>query len=208
MGAKLESTLVPISRTIREQVTGQIRDEVIAGAIAPGAVLRENDLAKRFGVSRGPIRDAFLQLANEGYLAYEANRGVTVRHPPDQSDRDFIADLRRQIEIHVVTKGFGQITEAGQREVEDALADLNEACLSGELASIKRCDLDFHEAILAACGGESLLPAWKQLCSRMVLVYDRLSDVSQVHAEHQRIYEALCDQDLDGLINALTDNIT
>lgn len=199
---------MPISRTIREQVTCQLRDEVIAGEITPGAVLRENDLAKRFGVSRGPIRDAFLQLSNEGYLAYQANRGVTVRHPPDQSDRDFIADLRRQIELHVVTKGLGEMTDAGLDEVETALAALNEACVLGELAAIKRSDLEFHEAILAACGGESLLPAWKQLCSRMVLAYDRLDDISQVHTEHQRIFESLQDQDLNRLINALTQNIT
>ncbi|QDT68516.1 putative HTH-type transcriptional regulator YdfH [Planctomycetes bacterium MalM25] len=199
---------MPISRTIREQVTCQLRDEVIAGAIAPGAVLRENDLATRFGVSRGPIRDAFLQLSNEGYLAYQANRGVTVRHPPDQSDREFIAELRRQIELHVVTKGVSQVTNDGQSQVEDSLAALHEACLAGDLAAIKRCDLDFHEAILSACGGESLLPAWKQLCSRMILVYDRFSDIGLVHAEHQQIYEAFRSEDLDGLIKALSDNIT
>ena len=56
-----------ITRTIREQVTNQIRDEVVAGNLPAGHPLREGELAERFGVSRGPIRDAFLQLSQEGF---------------------------------------------------------------------------------------------------------------------------------------------
>lgn len=196
-----------ISRTIREQVTGQIRDEVVAGDLAPGVVLRETDLAKRFGVSRGPIRDAFLQLSNEGYLAYEANRGVTVRHPPDRSDRDFIADVRAQIEVHVVTKGIELLNSESLESLRRSLDELEAACLSRDLVAIKRCDLGFHEAILSECGGESLLTTWKHLCSRMVLTYDRLSDLRQVQTEHERVYAALESRDLVELANALRDNI-
>lgn len=197
-----------ISRTIREQVTCQLRDEIIAGDLGPGSVLREAELAKRFGVSRGPIRDAFLQLSNEGYLAYEANRGVTVRHPPDQSDRDFISDLRRQIEVHVVTRGIDQLDDGSLARISDALDALNEACLAEDHASIKRCDLDFHEAIMLECGGESLVPAWKQLCSRMALTYERLPETDLVHAEHADILAGLQSKNLDEAVRALGENIT
>ncbi len=197
-----------ISRTIREQVTCQLRDEIIAGDVGPGSILREAELAKRFGVSRGPIRDAFLQLSNEGYLAYEANRGVTVRHPPDQSDRDFISHLRRQIEVHVVTRGIDQLADSALGRISDALDALNEACHAQDSASIKRCDLDFHEAILLECGGETLVPAWKQLCSRMVLTYERLPNTDLVHAEHADIFAALESRDLEQAVHALEENIT
>lgn len=197
-----------ISRTIREQVTCQLRDEIIAGDMGPGSVLREAELAKRFGVSRGPVRDAFLQLSNEGYLAYEPNRGVTVRHPPDQSDRDFIADLRRQIEIHVVTRGINDLTGEAIARVSTSLDVLKAGCLAEDHAAIKRGDLEFHEAILLECGGESLLPAWKQLCSRMALTYERLSKIDLIYAEHERIFNALKQKDLGGIIQALSENIT
>ncbi|MDP6721301.1 MAG: GntR family transcriptional regulator, partial [Pirellulaceae bacterium] len=94
-----------IARTIREQVTNQIRDDLVAGNFPDGCVLREAELAKRFGVSRGPIRDAFLQLTQEGFLAYEANRGVRLREPPDPENREFIVSLRIQIETFVIRKG-------------------------------------------------------------------------------------------------------
>lgn len=198
---------VPISRTIREQVTCQIRDEVIAGSLAAGAVLRETDLASRFGISRGPIRDAFLQLSSEGYLAYQPNRGVTVRDAPDQSDREFIAELRRQIEVYFITKELSTLSDESMQGIEAALGELSNACQSGELTAIKRCDLDFHEAILMACGGESLLPAWKQLCSRMVIAYGRLANIDLVLTEHTEVFEHLRSKDVAAVTTALQQNI-
>ena len=82
--------MAQLTRTIREQVTNQIRDEVVAGKLPAGQPLREGHLAERFGVSRGPIRDAFLQLSQEGFLVYQANRGVTVRKPPEQGHRELM----------------------------------------------------------------------------------------------------------------------
>ncbi|MEM9702887.1 MAG: GntR family transcriptional regulator [Planctomycetota bacterium] len=198
---------MPISRTIREQVTGQIRDEVLAGTLSSGSVLRETELAQRFGVSRGPVRDAFLQLSNEGYLAYEPNRGVTVRRPPDRSDREFIADLRRQVESYVVRKGGPDLSAQGLEEARSALEAMRVACTAGDRTALKRADLAFHETILTACGGEGLIPAWKHLCSRMALLYERLDDLDAAYEEHAKIFEALESGDIDGLERALRENI-
>lgn len=198
---------MPISRTIREQVTDQIRDEVLAGRLSAGAVLRETELAERFGVSRGPIRDAFLQLSNEGYLAYEPNRGVTVRRPPDQSDRDFIADLRRQIEKYVTGQARFPLEAEAIEQVRLALDEMRLACDANDHAAVKRFDLSFHESLLLACGGENFVPAWKQLCSRMALVYERLSDLETVYEEHARILRALGAGDAPELARALQQNI-
>ena len=196
-----------ISRTIREQITSQIRDELVAGKFPAGSALRESELAERFGVSRGPIRDALLQLSNEGFLAYQANRGVTVRHPPDPEDRDFITSLRVQLETHVIKKGITQLTDESIKQIESALNNLKSACDSGDVAVIARCDMAFHQAILVGCGGEDLVPAWKQLCSRMLLIYTRLKDYQQAYREHVQIFEALRTKKKQTTIAAIKANI-
>lgn len=193
--------------TVREQVTNKIRSELVAGHFPAGTMLRETELATRLGVSRGPVRDAFIQLSYEGYLAYQTNRGVSVRHPPDPADQDFITSIRLQIETHVIEKGIANLTEAGIKKVEDALARLKAACLTGESTMVALRDLEFHESILIACGGEDLAAAWRQLCARMMLTYTRLGDYAQIYQEHVDIFVALSAKKAKATIAAIKANI-
>jgi len=180
-----------VARTIREQVTDQIRDEVVAGNFPAGEPLREAELAERFGVSRGPIRDAFLQLSQEGVLAYQANRGVTVREAPKPENRDFIISLRQQIECFAIRRGLSQFSNGGTASIKAALDDLKTACAGGDVATVARCDMAFHEAMLLACGGDDFLAVWKWLCSQMLLTYSRLENYQQLYDEHVAILAAL-----------------
>ena len=199
--------MAAINRTIREQVTNQIRDDVVAGKFPAGQPLRESELAERFGVSRGPVRDAFLQLSQEGFLAYQANRGVTVCNPPDSRDHEFIVSLRQQIECHVIFRGRSKLGEEEWKTLEAALTELKAACESEDVARVAKADMSFHEQILIACGGEDFLPIWKRLCSQMFLAYSRLENYSDIHAEHLAILEALKSGGKRAVISALKANI-
>ena len=183
--------MATITRTIREQVTNQIRDDVVAGKFPAGEPLREAELAERFGVSRGPIRDAFLQLSQEGFLGYQANRGVTVRKPPRAENREFIVLLRQQIESYIIRRGLDQLRNGSLAPIKAALNDLKSACAEGDVTTVAKCDMAFHEAILVACNGDEFLPVWKWLCSQMLLTYSRLQNYQQVYDEHVEILEAL-----------------
>lgn len=194
-------------KTVREQVTNQIRDELLAGRFEEGTMLREVELANRFGVSRGPVRDAFIQLSHEGYLAYHANRGVMVRRPPKPEDREFIKSLRQQIETYVVRQGLSKATDEGIGQVAAALESLRVVCESEDAARVAVCDLEFHEAMLRACDGEDLVGPWRQLCSRMWLNYTRLNNYEEAYGEHVAIYEALAARDSEASVQALLENI-
>ena len=196
-----------VPKTVREQVTNQIRDELVSGRFEAGTMLREIELAQRFGVSRGPVRDAFIQLSHEGFLAYHANRGVMVRQPPKPEDREFITSLRRQIETHIIENGITHLTDDGILRIQRGLEELREACESGEATRIALRDIEFHESILIACGGEDLVGAWRQLCSRMLLTYSRLSNYEEAYEEHVAIFESLKEKKLQPVIDAITANI-
>lgn len=172
-------------------MTNQIRDDVVAGNFPAGHPLREGELARQFGVSRGPIRDAFLQLSQEGLLAYQANRGVTVRQPPESANREFIVSLRQQIECYVIRRGLKKLDDQGLAGIEAALGELQGACAGDDVAEVARCDMAFHEAVLVACGGEDFMAIWKLLCAQMLLAYSRLDNYDQVYEEHVEILHAL-----------------
>ncbi len=194
--------------SIREEITSKIRDELVAGNFEVGHPLRETEMAKRFGVSRGPIRDAFLQLSKDGFLAYQSNRGVTVRHPPAAEDRGFIASIRSQIELYIVGKGFETLTPISLGRIEITLEELQEACISADVVEVAKADMAFHQAILQECGGEDHIQVWRQLCSRTLLTYSRLDSYQEAYCEHVDIFEALRARDRAKALAAIENNIT
>ena len=69
--------------TMRDQICDAIRGEIIAGKLTQNQPIREQTFASRFGVSRNSVRDAFLQLSQEGILFYSPNRGVRPGNNPN-----------------------------------------------------------------------------------------------------------------------------
>ncbi|MGY8768504.1 MAG: GntR family transcriptional regulator [Pirellulales bacterium] len=196
-----------ITRTIREQVTQRIRDDVVSGSFDPGQALRETEFAERYGVSRGPVRDAFLQLSQEGFLSYEANRGVTVKEPPQAEHRDLIVSLRKQVELFVLNRGFDTITDAARLELQQLTDELKRECKAKNVAEIAKCDIKFHQTILEACGGSDFLTIWRWLCSQMMLTYARLENYMDIHGEHVRVLDGILNNNQEETIAALEANI-
>src|SRR5438105_4913646 len=60
-------------RGLRKQVADRLRDDILSGRLKPGEKLAETSLVKRFGVSRAPVREALVQLTQEGLLVGHAN---------------------------------------------------------------------------------------------------------------------------------------
>ena len=199
--------MTPAPQTIRQQITNQIREDLVSGVFPAGTTLRESELASRLGVSRGPVRDAFIQLSHEGFLAYQANRGVTVRQPPDPADREFVTDIRKRMESYIIGKGIKQVTEDAIKTVESSLARLKAACDRGDPMEIAQRDIEFHESILIACGGEDLVGSWRLLCSRMLLAYTRHDSYGQTYQEHADIFQAFKKKSIRATIAAIKANI-
>src|SRR6201988_3015479 len=64
-----------------EEFRQQLADEIVRGDLAPGAALDETDIARRFSVSRTPVREALRQLAASGLIEARAHRGAVVAQP-------------------------------------------------------------------------------------------------------------------------------
>ena len=65
--------------TKADDIARLLEDEIVAGSVAPGTVLRQEQLSERFEVSRTPVREALRRLAALGLVSFEPNRGVRVR---------------------------------------------------------------------------------------------------------------------------------
>ncbi|HKT05736.1 MAG TPA: GntR family transcriptional regulator, partial [Rugosimonospora sp.] len=87
--------------SLREGVAGALRAALVAGELRPGEVYSAPKLARRFGVSATPVREALLHLADEGLLAAVPNKGFRVVEISDR-DLDEIAALRQMLEVPAV----------------------------------------------------------------------------------------------------------
>src|ERR1700751_1142549 len=67
--------------TRAEELRLQLADEIVRGALPPGAPLDETDIARRFSVSRTPVREALRQLVASGLVDAQAHRGAVVARP-------------------------------------------------------------------------------------------------------------------------------
>jgi DNA-binding GntR family transcriptional regulator len=146
-----------------------IRDDILAGRLAPGARLREEELTRQIGVSRTPVREALRRLESDGYTIVEPNKGASV---PIYSKRDVdeIYGLRALLEGHAARRAATRITPAQIAELVRINAAMKqEAALetagNDTEAHMRRSQLnqDFHEVILAASDNNRLFGMVRQL---------------------------------------------
>ncbi len=196
-----------IYRTLPEQIAARLRQEVLSSKLKPGDPLREVDLSERFGVSRGPVREAFRQLTQQGLLVLEPNKGVRVAENPSVEVRPLVVRLRRTIEIFVLESIFERITEDDVSNWEDILADIKTACESNDVDALTEHDLRFHQAIIRSHDDKDLFALWQPIAMRMMMHYNRLDDIMDSYREHERILEAIRAGDRAAAVRALETNI-
>jgi GntR family transcriptional regulator, rspAB operon transcriptional repressor len=83
-----------------------IKKEIITGKLTPGTIFNENDVAKTLGVSRTPVREAVLKLANEGYLTIIPRKGTIVSNISFNDVKE-VYELRYMLEPEIAYKAAG-----------------------------------------------------------------------------------------------------
>lgn len=197
----------PIFRTIREQVVHRLRDDIIGQVYEPGESLREYSLSKRYGVSRSPIRDALLQLAQEGLLVATPNCGMRVAFKLDEKLQPLVVDLRRRIEGFALDKAMKGLDKAGIDLLYERLEAHRQSCSGGELSAIVKSDMGFHRAIVELAAIPELLSLWQPIIASMMLHYERHTNWMESYKEHKAIADAIKKGDKRAAKKALNANI-
>jgi DNA-binding GntR family transcriptional regulator len=197
----------PVYRTIREQIADRIRADVLSGRLSEGTSLREQRLARQYGVSRAPVRDALLLLTQEGLLVAKPNCGVKVGSASSEEIQPPVVDLRRRIEVFALGKVFRRLTQADVDRLDETVEKLRFACREEDIGEMVTHDMALHRYLLEATGDADLLAIWLPIVSRMMLHYSRHRDLMESHREHAAIVDAIRNRDRKAAIRALTANI-
>ncbi|KNC20198.1 GntR family transcriptional regulator [Arthrobacter sp. RIT-PI-e] len=191
----------------REKAYAYLRENVLTDASMQGRFLNEQALAERIGVSRTPIREAFLLLVADGLVELIPQRGAYI---PVVSARQIseLMDLRGVIESHAARASIaaGQPPLAGMQHILAQQAALPDPLTGSAVKEFIRLDALFHQELVDAARNELMSQTYRKLQVRQVLVgVEALIKVEgrreQVCAEHQRIIDALADGDADAAIH-------
>lgn len=191
--------LQPVSReTTASFIAGQIRLGIMNGTFPPGTQLGEADLANRFEVSRGPLREAMQRLVQEGLLHSERHRGLFV-HTLDTDDILDVYLARSAVERTAVSEVVRNCTDEDLQPLQDAVAHMDAAVQEGEWSTLADADLEFHEQLVSAAQSarlvrmnSTLLVETRMCLSMLEPLYVFPVDIAD---EHRGILEALRTRD-------------
>ncbi|MCY4072052.1 MAG: GntR family transcriptional regulator [Chloroflexi bacterium] len=150
-------------RTLVHDVLEALRQAIWERQLQPGIRLREEELAEALNVSRGPVREALIQLELEGLVIREPNRGASVaRLAP--ADLEEVYSLRMALEKLAVQLAVRNRSAEHIAQLQEVLGDMS-AELEMNVTEKRAADLDikFHEIIIKATGHKRLNLFWSIL---------------------------------------------
>jgi DNA-binding GntR family transcriptional regulator len=180
--------------SLRERVAESLRAALVSGRMVPGTTYSIPALAEQFGVSATPVREAMLDLVNEGIMSAVPNKGFRVVELSD-AELDQITELRRLLEVPTVGDLAGAIDRAAVRRLRSLADAVGDAARRGDVVGYVEADRELHLALLAEAGNP-----------RLVEMVGRLRDQSRLYgleqlaaegvlvdsaAEHMRLIDAL-----------------
>ncbi|MFE7801175.1 GntR family transcriptional regulator [Nocardia sp. NPDC057440] len=175
-------------------IADRLREAIMRGNLVPGAQLGEADLAARFGVSRGPVREAMQRLLSEGLLYSIRNRGIFVI----ELTLDDVIDIYRA--RTAIEGGALALILDGRRDVAytalgPSVTDMCARAESGDAVGVSDADQAFHEALVDSAGSPRLVRAARTLLieTRMCLgaLQTAYPDLREQAREHVELREAI-----------------
>ena len=210
----MTTTIRPIDpgqrSTLGTIVTDQLRDHVIHGRFPPGTVLGEVDLAARFGVSRGPIREALQRLVQEGLLQREPKRGISVPKlvPTDLQD---VYLAREAIETAAVGLAIARGGASLVTALRSLVARMEAAAEKADWAAVADVDMAFHRRIIEASGSPRLGRLYASVLGEALAflnMNERHRGRPDVTADHRELAELIAAGDIEAAIAAIRRHYT
>lgn len=194
-------------RTTQGMVAGGLRQGILSGVLEGGRPLRQDEIAREFGVSRIPVREALRRLEGEGLVTFYPHRGATVSELSFEEATE-IGEIRISLETLALRRALPNTTEEDLRRAEDVLDQADGEVTGAEYAQLNR---RFHEVLYAPSRLHRLLAMLGPLhitFDRYIRVYyEVMKHRNLAQQEHRRILELCRGKDADAAAKELEQHI-
>ncbi|MEW9548306.1 GntR family transcriptional regulator [Nonomuraea sp. NPDC050783] len=198
-------------RSLAEQVISEVRRAVHTGAMVPGRLYSVYQVAEQLNVSRSPVREAMLRLADAGLVQVERNRGfrIVLPHPREIVE---IFGVRLALEPPAARRAAATGPAGLGEALRATMAEMAAAVRAGDESLFFHLDQALHDRILAAAGNGRARAIVGGLRDTMRILGTSTDDASrtlrQVHEEHEPIVAAVAAGDAGGAARAMRAHLT
>lgn len=185
--------------TLTDKVYTAIAESIVTGELPPGMRLMEVELAERYGMSRGPLREAIRRLEEKGLVERSSQRRVHVVHlTPERLQA--VYDVREVLEGMACRLAAERITKSELIELERLLISHEKIVRENNAYLQRQQDLDFHSRIVKASRNPCIESLLLDELYQLIKTYRNQHKATpgrpkRALMEHWRIFHALEDRD-------------
>jgi DNA-binding GntR family transcriptional regulator len=185
------------SESFHIQAYNYIKKLILEGGFQPGEQLKESKLAEKFGISRGPIREAVRILVQEGLLVQKDGRLMVF--DPSFQDLVELYQCREYMESLAAKLAALQITETELEELALILSETKGAVAADDRKLISRWNTEFHDKIILASRNKELIRVLSTIRPKVFFIRNNghqsyfREDI--FIEEHERIYQMIYARD-------------
>ncbi len=189
------------SQSLTTLVHRELERRILAGVLAPGDKINEEDIAGQLSVSRGPVREAFRALESSGLVRMEKNRGVFVRQVSIE-EADEIYEVRAGLDELVGRLLARRIRPRELAQLRGLLKQMQHAARDKDVDAYYPLNVRFHDRLVELTANGTLIAAYRRLVNELHL-YRRATLARGADSfptstrEHADIVDALARKDCD-----------
>ena len=192
---------------LAEAAYQHLKQLILEATLPPGDTIYEPQLAKAFGISRTPIREAMIRLNQEGWLQSARGTGYVVRQLT-RSEIDDIYEMRMMLEQRAILQFASRISD---EQIENLKTDLEQGeakVAEGNYDLFLSINRELHQEFVVSCENEILKTALTNLGERMYRIRkftgtDKNRHIGGAMQEQRAIADALIKRDADAAGQAL-----
>jgi DNA-binding GntR family transcriptional regulator len=166
-------------KSLAVMVAQRLREAIIDGEFALGAMIPEESLATSFGVSRTPVREALNQLQGQGLVVIRPQRGSYV-FEPSEADIAAICEFRCVVEPRAAELAHAHARDATIAALQSAIDEMEAARSARDPVRYGRADTRLHEAFFEHCGNPYLQAAYATAATKIATLRTHLSAPADV----------------------------
>ncbi len=185
--------------SLKQRAYVALKTRILSGALAPGALLSERQLAQSLNMSKTPVHAALERLEGDGLVTVTAQQGIIVRAISPEEIADHF-EMREAIETLVVARLAGKLTPEQASRLKRNLTEHRRAVRQSDIAEHIRVDSEFHLLLCDCYGNKEITRAMGQIRDKIHRVMHHISTrnaerMKSAFAEHEEIAAAVVSGD-------------